>query len=199
MSSPLTILGQVPGVLALVLGKAAAFLAPRASLASPNLKKPKLQLGSPTSKLPPWPSSPASLGRSGASSQARDAACAQHPASHSSEKILGSVSGVLKEPPGFTHLTEDKRSTGRLGFCSEFCFLSASSLLGERRTQLIFVLTSFLKDTHSTDAPAHAPVAWKGISFPSEPAHAPPLPAKQETWVATGAARSQVGDVTRLL
>lgn len=39
---------------------------------------------------------------------------------------------VLKEPPGFTHLTENKRSMGRLGFCSEFCFLSASSLFGER-------------------------------------------------------------------
>lgn len=66
-------------------------------------------------------------GRAGAQqggSQAPAADDAQHPASHSAEKILGSISGALKEPPGFTHLTGNKRPTERLGFCSEVCFLS---------------------------------------------------------------------------
>lgn len=66
----------------------------------------------------------------------------QHPEPHGAEKILGTVSGVLKEPPGFAHLTENKRPTGRLGFCSEVCFLSASSLAGERGA----LSQSFLSD-----------------------------------------------------
>lgn len=43
------------------------------------------------------------------------------------EEILGTISGVLKEPPGFAHLTQNKKLIGRLGFCSGFAFFSASS------------------------------------------------------------------------
>ena len=111
---------------------AAAFLTPQTPWLLQARRGCSYDWGAPVSRLPGWPGSPAWLGRGGASSQAKDADRAQHPASRSAEKLLGSVSGVLKEPPGFTRLTENKRSTGRLGFCSEFCFLSASSLLGER-------------------------------------------------------------------
>lgn len=78
-----------------------------------------------------------------------------HPAPHHAEKILGTISAVLKEPPGFAHLTENKRPKGRLGFHSEVCFFSANSLVGrEGHSATLFVQTSFLKGTHPTSTPA---------------------------------------------
>lgn len=71
------------------------------------------------------------------------------------------ISGVLKEPPGFAHLTGNKRPMGRLGFCSEVCFLSASSPAGkERHIQLVFEFyTSFLNgtQTHKYTCPQPSP------------------------------------------
>lgn len=118
----------------------------------------------PPSRLPCWPCSPACLGRSGApwgawgwprSGGCRPGPSTQHPAPYHT-KILGTVSGLLKEPPGFVHLTENKRPRGRLGFCSEVCFLSANSPVGRgAHSASLFVQPYFLKGTHPTNARGH--------------------------------------------
>lgn len=55
----------------------------------------------------------------------------QHPAPHGTGEPPGTISGVLKEPPGFAHLTENKRAHGgHWGFVLRF--FSASSLVGEQ-------------------------------------------------------------------
>lgn len=106
------------------------------------------------SKLPCWPvgqTTKGAVGRMWRASKPRMQTVPQYPAPHGVEKILGTISEVLKEPPGFAHFTENKRPLGRLGFCSEVCFLSASSLVGERGA----LSWSPRSDVFPTNAPTH--------------------------------------------
>lgn len=90
------------------------------------------------------------------------------------EELLGTISGVLKKPPGFTHLTQNKNLIGRLGFCSRFAFFSAGSRGGgggggglRAAPRVFLVQTSFLKGTQpSAHTPAHT---FAGSGGPAKP------------------------------
>lgn len=107
----------------------------------------------PSYSLPVEPPSQAwsSVGRTGC--------VPQYPAPHGAQRrSWGTISGVLKEPPGFAHLTQNKKLIGRLGFCSGFAFFSAGSRggWGDLFCQSFLVQTSFLKGTlSSAHTPAH--------------------------------------------
>lgn len=76
-------------------------------------------------RLPCWPvgqTAWGAVGRTWRASKPGMQTVPQYPAPHGEEKILGTISEVLKKPPGFAHFTENKGPWGDWVFVLRFVF-----------------------------------------------------------------------------
>ena len=104
---------------------------PSPSLFQPQFGEAEPRLGSPNPSPLADPALQPDWGAVGRQRGQRRQTAPQYPAPHGTGEPPGTISGVLKEPPGFAHLTENKRAHGgHWGFVLRF--FSASSLVGEQ-------------------------------------------------------------------
>ena len=107
---------------------------------------------------------------------------------HSAGKIAGTISGVLKEPPGFAHLTEDKRPTGAMGFLFSGLFSLSQFPCGRARcVQLALPIRLLSFQVHI----AQTHLLWGGRRRFNSPATVLQNPG---SWVAERAPLREGGD-----